>query len=271
MPWFDLLAADAGSPEPIGLAAAGRARVVTLSRPDVHNALNLDAWRRLADCFLQIGADPGAHVVVVRGAGEHAFSAGADISEFPERRMPAATAHGYNAAIAAALEAVMACPVPVLAMIRGLAVGGGCELAAACDLRLATDDARLGVPIGRLGVTLGPTEARALTRLIGSAGLKDLVFSGRLVSGAEAKSMGLVDRVVAPGELVAATAELADRILAAAPITIRAAKLVADLPAGAVTPDSLAQLEREAFDGPDLREGVEAFLARREPRFEAAR
>jgi enoyl-CoA hydratase len=214
--------------------------------------------------------DADLRVAVVRGTGEKAFSAGADIREFRERRIPADRAGVYNDVLADALAGVMACPVPVLAMIRGLAVGGGCELAAACDVRIASADARMGIPIGRLGVTLGEVEARAVGRLIGSARLKDLVFTGRLISADEAFALGLVDRVVPVESLVEVTSQMAEAIVSAAPVTIRATKLVADLhgrPAAGQDAAALARLTAAAYDGDDLKEGVDAFLDNRAPRF----
>jgi len=254
----------------VALRRCGPMAVVTLSRPASHNALGFRSWLRLAEVFEELAADRALRAVVVRGAGERAFSAGANIEEFPELRTSAGTALDYNRAISAALEGVMAFELPVVAMVRGLAVGGGCELAAACDLRIAAADARFGIPIGRLGVTLGPAEARALMRLIGPARLKDLVFTGRLVDASEALAMGLVDRVVPVEELPAATAEIVSAIVSSAPTTIRATKLVAELSGRPLSPhdaDRLARLTIEAYDGADLKEGVAAFLERRAPRF----
>jgi enoyl-CoA hydratase len=244
--------------------------VVTLSRPESHNALSFGGWLRLVEVFEGLAGSPGVRAVVVRGAGGRAFSAGANIEEFPELRMSADTAGRYNQAISKALEAVMAFELPTVAMVQGLAVGGGCELAAACDLRVAAADARFGIPIGRLGVTLGPSEAWAIVRLIGPARLKDLLFTGRLVDAAEALAIGLVDRVVPVEDLTVATAEIVSSIASSAQTTIRAGKLVADAGARLLSPAdeaALARLTRAAYDGADLKEGVAAFLERRAPRF----
>jgi enoyl-CoA hydratase len=230
----------------------------------------LCSWLRLAEVFDQLAGDGDLRAVVVRGAGERAFSAGANIEEFPALRMSADAALDYNAAVSDALEAVMAFELPTVAMVRGLAVGGGCELAAACDLRVAAADARFGIPIGRLGVTLGPSEARAIVRLIGPARLKDLLFTGRLIDATEALAIGLVDRVVPVEELPAATAAVVSAIVSSAPTTIRAGKLAADTSGRPLSPhdeDVLARLTRDAYDGADLKEGVAAFLERRPPRF----
>ena len=253
----------------VGLRLCGPMAVVTLSRPASHNALSFGSWLRIAQVFDELG-DRDLQAVVVRGAGERAFSAGANIEEFPALRMSAEAALDYNAAISNALEAVMGFELPTVAMVRGLAVGGGCELAAACDLRIAANDARFGIPIGRLGVTLGPSEARAIVRLIGPARLKDLLFTARLVDASEALAIGLVDRVVPVEKLAAATAAVVSAIVSSAPTTIRAGKLAADTsgrPLSQHDENVLARLTREAYDGADLKEGVAAFLERRPPRF----
>jgi enoyl-CoA hydratase len=248
----------------------GPVAVVTLSRPEVLNALGLESWDRLCGLFGELGSDATLRAVVVRGAGGRAFSAGADISEFPERRLTAATALEYNRSIARALDLVMACPAPVVAMVGGLAVGGGCELAAACDVRVCSDDSRFGIPIGRLGVTLGLSETRALVRLIGPGRLKELVFSGRLVGATEAHAIGLVERVVSRQRLPAETRELVAAIVDSSPATMRAAKLVTETWGRPLTPldlEVLIQATIEAYDGADLKEGVAAFLERRPPHF----
>jgi enoyl-CoA hydratase len=270
-PLADLLHAD---PAPgtvadhVACERSGAAAVVTLARPEAHNALGLAAWRRLATVFGDLARDEGLGAVVVRGAGGRAFGAGADIAEFPAVRMSAAAALDYNESIAAALRAVSAVPAPVIAMVRGLAVGGGCELAAACDVRIASADSRFGVPIGRLGVTLGYMEASALARLIGPAGLKYLVFSGRLVPADEALRLGLVQRVA--DDVVAETVALVDAVLAGSAVTMRATKAVADMCGRPITPSDAERLTRfavEAYDGDDLKEGVAAFVSGRAPTF----
>jgi enoyl-CoA hydratase len=255
----------------IGLSrSTPRVALITLSRPDKRNPLSLRSWIRLAEVFNSLAAEPELRVVVVRGAGDEAFGAGADIAEFPQHRMTGPTAITYNEAIARALRAIREIPVPVIAMVRGLAVGGGCELAAVCDVRICADDARFGIPIGRLGVTLGYTEAQALVDLIGRANLKRLLFEGDLIDANEAMRLGLVQACVPPNELAFRVATMIEAILASAPVTIRAAKLVADMCDRELTArdtEALIRLTIEAYEGPDLREGVRAFLGRRTPHF----
>ncbi|WP_026538658.1 enoyl-CoA hydratase/isomerase family protein [Arthrobacter sp. 9MFCol3.1] len=244
--------------------------VVTLTRPAQHNALNLAGWRRLARVFNSLRDDSTVRVVIVRGAGGRAFGAGADISEFPAKRLGSAAADQYNAAIASALQAIQSVPFPVIAMIEGLAVGGGCELATACDVRLASTGSRFGIPIGRLGVTLGLTETRAVAGLIGAANLKYLVYSGALATADQALAWGLVQKVVEAGELRAETARLARNIAESSEITVRATKQVTALAADPAVTDGhelIRELHAQAYDGDDLREGVDAFLIGRTPQF----
>jgi enoyl-CoA hydratase len=254
----------------IGVILQDGVAVVVLARPERHNALDLAGWRRIATLFTHLRSEPGLACVVVRGAGERAFGAGADIREFPQVRMSPQAAVDYNESVAAALRAVAQLPQPVIAMISGLAVGGGCELAAACDVRLAGARARFGIPIGRLGVTLGYTEAETLVRIIGADMLKYLLFSGELIDAGEALRIGLVQRVVEPEELLGHTARLVEQIRSGSSVTMRAAKAVAQMCGRPLQPADTEQLTRftvEAYGGPDLHEGVAAFIQGREPRF----
>lgn len=247
--------------------------IVTLDRPDKHNALSLASWTRLATIFTQLASQPNLRAVVVRG-GAKVFGAGADIAEFPQVRLTAEHAIAYNETIARALTAVADLPVPVVAMVRGLAVGGGCELAAACDLRVSSDRSRYGIPIGRLGVTLGYVEAKAIARLIGVGNLKRLLFEGELLDAAEAHRIGLVEYVVDDAELEGRTAKLIATAVSNAAVTMRAAKLVADMCERSLTPRDTEQLVRatvEAYQGEDLKEGVAAFSERRQPVFTQGR
>ncbi len=245
--------------------------VVTLSHPQAQNALNLASWRRLKLLFDELAGDRELRAVVLRGAGDRAFAAGADIKEFPDTRMSAGDAAIYNESVAAALTALVAVPVPVIAAIRGLAVGGGCELSTACDVRIASDDARFGIPIGKLGVILGFTEADSVARLIGPAALKYLLFSGELIDVTDAARWGLVQKVVAPDDLADATARLVGQICRQSAVTMRASKAVANMHGRALTAadtDALIRFSVEAYEGADLREGVAAFSQGRPPRFD---
>lgn len=247
--------------------------IVTLARPDKHNALSLASWTRLTAVFGELTVRRDVRAVVVRG-GARVFGAGADIAEFPQVRMTGKDAINYNETIARALTAVADLPVPVVAMVRGPAVGGGCELAAACDLRVSSANAWYGIPIGRLGVTLGYVEAKALVRLIGVGNLKRLLFEGELVDANEAFRMGLVEYVVEDDELEGRTARLVATVTGNALVTMRAAKLVSDMCVRTLTSRDTEQLARatvEAYQGDDLVEGVAAFTERRPPVFTQGR
>jgi enoyl-CoA hydratase len=243
---------------------------VILSRPAVHNALDLAMWSRIDRVFKELGADQQIRVIIVCGAGGRAFSSGADISEFRAERLGTEAARNYNRRIAEALRAIRRAPQPVLAMIVGLAVGGGCEIATACDLRIASDDARLGIPIARLGVTLGMEEITGLVGLVGPGRAKDLLFTGRLIGAAEALQIGLVDRVVPRPEIEEAAWHLAEGIARAAPKAAIANKLAVGMVTYGSDDGDLEQLERltdDVYAGRDLAEGVEAFIAKRDPSF----
>jgi enoyl-CoA hydratase len=225
--------------------------VVTLSHPAARNALNLAGWRRLRFVFAELASDRSLRVVVLRGAGTEAFAAGADIKEFPYTRMTAAHAGHYNESISSALLALTAIPVPVI----------------------ASESARFGIPIGRLGVILGYTEALVAARLIGPAALKYLLFSGEFITAAEALRLGFVQKVVAVGDLAAATAQLVGQICRQSPTTMRASKALADMVGRALTAadtDLLSRLNIEAYEGEDLKQGVAAFIAGHEPVFDVA-
>ena len=255
----------------VALQQRGNVAVVTLSHPQAHNALALASWQRLKAIFDALAGDSNLRAVVIRGAGSKAFAAGADIKEFPRTRMTAADATHYNEFVAQTLRAVAAIPVPVIASIRGLAVGGGCELSTACDVRIASADARFGIPIGKLGVILGYTEASAAARLIGSAGLKYLLFSGELIYAEDAQRLGLVQKIVPTSELAAATARFVAQIYQQSAVTMRASKLVADMHGRALTAadtELLSRLSIEAYEGEDLKEGVAAFEQGRRPVFD---
>jgi enoyl-CoA hydratase len=242
---------------------------VILCRPQVRNALDLAGWHRLAVVFNELSAQPDNLVIVIRGAGGN-LSVGSDITQFPEHRSGMASADVYNGAIDAALIAVGDAPHPVIAVIAGSAVGGGCELACASDLRIAADDAQFGVPIARLGVSIGPVEARILLRVLTPARLKDLLLTARMLDAQRALDIGLVDRVVPSAELGQTAWELATSVAKAAPIGARANKLTVNATADG-TLDQAASRIRELtvaiYEGADLQEGIRAFVEKRPAQF----
>lgn len=253
----------------IALRRQGQIAEVILSRPQVKNALDLAGWQRLAAVFGELADIDARIVIVLRGAAGN-LSVGSDISQFPEHRTGMELADRYNAAIDAALVAIAEVPHPVIAMISGLAVGGGCELACAADLRVAADDARFGVPIARLGVSIGEVEARTLLRVLTPARLKDLLLSGRMIDVEEAVRIGLVDRVVPSAQLASATRELATTVARGAPLAARANKLTVNAVADGsleAARDRLRELTVAIYEGSDLQEGIRAFTEKRPAQF----
>lgn len=243
--------------------------VVVLADAPARNALSLSMWVRIAEVFQELSTIPDLRAVVIRGSGTSAFAAGANIAEFPEKRLTASDATAYNNQLTRALRAVATIEVPTIAMVRGFAVGGGCELAAACDLRIGSESSRLGIPIGQLGVILGLTETRLLTRHLGVHGLKRVLFSGRLFDAHESLGMGLLDEVVPEAELVPHVSSLLETIRNSSAVTMRAAKVITDI-AGELddaAADRIQQLHVMAYDGADLKVGVDAFLNKRRPAF----
>lgn len=255
--------------EPILLTATESVATLTLNRPDKANALSLAMWRALPDLVRQVSDDGDIKILVVRGAGERVFSAGADIQEFKDVYATPETAKAYNAAVRAGQQALSDCPKPVLAMVYGPCVGGGCGIALCCDLRFAADTARFGITPAKLGLAYSFADTRQLVETVGPARAKDILFSGRLIPAAEAMSLGLVDRVVPAGKLSDAVADYAKQLGAVSQYSLRTAKATINAiarGADAATPDLLDRFEA-SFQGQDFQEGYRAFLEKRPPSF----
>lgn len=250
----------------------GAIATVTFNRPQRRNAITFDMWNHLQRVLVDLKSDSQVRVIVFRGAGDEAFAAGADISEFATHRNNAAKATLYNAAFDAAMDMAEAAGKPTICLIKGACVGGGCEFSTACDIRIAADNARFGVPIARLALPVGFREMRRLVRLIGHAKTMELLLTADLIPAAEAHRIGLVNHVVPLAEVEAFTYAMANKIAALAPVVHRVHKdivrIVLDDPAlHSLTPASQA-LAVSPFDTEDFQEGWRAFLEKREPRFQ---
>lgn len=202
----------------------GAIGLITLNRPDRHNALTLAMWQRLATSVRAMGDDPDLRVIVIRGAGERAFASGADLHELATHRQTPEGAAAYHVAVEDTFAALGAVAQPVIAMIHGYCIGGGCELAVACDLRIADERARFGIPAAKLGIILGIGELRRLANLVGVAGSKDMLFTGRQLDAAGALQLGLVNQVVPAADLEETVLMVARQIAANAPNAVAAAK-----------------------------------------------
>lgn len=243
--------------------------VVTMNRPQVLNAFNSEQLDLLGAAFYALGQDRTVRAVILTGAGDRAFAAGADIKEMLD--MSSSDMSARSVALSAGLGAMSRIPKPVVAAIAGYALGGGLEVALGCDWRVVSADAKLGQPEINLGVIPGGGGTQRLARLIGPARAKDLVMTGRIVDAHEALAMGLVDRVVPPGESVFDAAVALVRPLATGPAqALRAAKLAID---GGLELDLERGLQLESqlfaglFESEDRREGMTAFVEKRKPTF----
>jgi enoyl-CoA hydratase/carnithine racemase len=258
--------------EPILIERDGQIATVILNRPGQRNAVTFEMWGQLQWIARTLDADPEVRVVVFRGAGEAAFSAGADISEFETRRNNSALGRAYAAEFDGALDAVAAIGKPTVSMIRGFCVGGGLELATATDLRLAAEGARFGVPIAQLGILVGYKEMRRLIALVGPGPAMDLLLTARLIDAAHALRIGLISELLRTEDLERRTYDLARRLCALAPLSARWHKQILHT---VLTNPALARLspEEEAlpfacFDTADFQEGRQAFLEKRAPSFQ---
>ena len=225
-------------------------------------------WTRLGDVMAELSADEGVRCVLLRGAGERAFSVGADIAEFARERADTALATAYGGLMHRAMAAVGACPHPTVAQIHGVCVGGGLEIAAMCDLRICGESSRFGVPVNRIGVVMAYPEISALLALVGRARTLEILLEARVFGAAEAKEMGLVNRVVPDGEVAGEAAATARRIADGAPLVNRWHKKFARRLADPRPLDAAEEAEGFAtFGTEDFREGYRAFLEKRPPRF----
>ena len=247
----------------------GGIATITLNRPDKRNALTLEMWESLGTLIAELEADDSLRCLILRGAGEEAFAAGADIAEFPTLRASAAQAKAYAERMEPALEGLKRCRHPSIAMILGACSGGGLELAALCDLRICGAGARLGIPINRLGHALPYAGLKALVALIGRAGAAELLLEGRVLSAEEALARGLVQRVLPDAEVETEVLATAARIAAGAPVAARIHKACLERldDPRPLTPEE-ADAPYAACDSADYREGVAAFMEKRRPRFE---
>jgi enoyl-CoA hydratase len=248
--------------EPVGLHVAGGVAVISLRRPKKMNAINSEMWETVSRLVHHVSKDESVRVLVLRGEGEN-FSAGSDLKELGEADLARVEDIFHRAEeCAAALEES---PLPTIACIRGYALGTGLLMALACDMRVAEQNATVGIPIARLGITLSETFVRRVAALTGPAKMKDLVYTGRLLEGEAAMHLGLVDRVVPQNESVLReTLQISRVIRHQSAASILAAKRWGGSGSGR------APAAYSHVDPDDFSEGVRAFLEQRSPRFHEA-
>ena len=245
----------------------GHVATLTINRPDKLNALNIATRSRMVEELADLAANDDVRVVIVTGAGEKSFVAGADIAEF-EGRSPVDQFRVMTDS--SVFLAVDEFPKPIIAAINGFCLGGGCELALACDIRIASEKAKLGQPEINLGLLPGGGGTQRLPRLVGMGAALKMLYTGDFIRADEAYRIGLVDEVVAPDQLQTRTKELADTIASKSPVALRMIKQAVRTSARTSLDEGLKQevtLFSLAFASEDKKEGVEAFLNKRQPTF----
>jgi enoyl-CoA hydratase/carnithine racemase len=255
-------------PEPILVSRDGAIATVALNNPERLNALDRAMWARLGEVMRALSADDALRCVVVRGAGDMAFAAGADIAEFAHERANAKQAKIYGNLIHETMQSVARCRHPTVALIRGACVGGGLEIAAMCDLRVAGQSSRFGIPVNRLGLTMAYGELIGLLALVGRAVALEILLEGRVFDAEEACRKGLVNRVVPDERVEEETYATARRIAEGAPLVNRWHKqFIERLAVTAQLAPQEWDEGFECFDTEDYQEGIAAFLAKRKPDF----
>lgn len=251
----------------LSLAVTGDVAILTLNRPEKRNAINQAMWRGLPKTVAAAERSP-AKVLVVRGAGE-TFAAGADISEFETLYATRDSAQTYFAQIGAGMEALAAFAKPVIAMIDGACVGGGLGLALCCDIRIASDRARLGITPSKLGLMYSLGDTRRLVEMVGPSKAKDILFTGRLLGADEALSIGLIDEVCPADQLMESIQFKTASIASASQYSARQSKrIIRRILDGQLFDDAeTTAWMADAVEGPDFQEGRAAFLAKRPPIF----
>jgi enoyl-CoA hydratase len=244
---------------------------ITFNQPSKHNAVSYDMWTAIPEICDAFSDDPSVRVVVMKGAGEKAFVSGADISEFEEKRGSAGDIAVYEQATGAANAALRSLEKPLIAMIRGYCIGGGLGLSLSADLRIASDDAQFAVPAAKLGLGYGYSGIKELMNIVGPSFAKEIFFTARRFDASEARTMGLVNRVVPSADLETATRSYAEMIAGNAPLTVKAAKAAVN--EGSKDPEArdiplVDAMVTACFASEDYKEGRRAFMEKRKPQFQ---
>jgi enoyl-CoA hydratase/carnithine racemase len=245
------------------------ARLV-MNQPRRRNAMTFDMWSTIPQLLARAEADPQVRLVILTGAGTDAFSAGADISEFSEKRSNPADVERYNAAVHRATEALQQTPLPTLALIHGFCFGGGFELALCCDLRFASSDALFRIPAGRLGLGYGYDSIGALVRRLGPGAAAEILFTAGIIDATRAERLNVVQRVFAPEAFADGVDQQISLIVDNAPLTLRAVKTALVELDKPETTRSAAKVDvavAVCFASQDYAEGQAAFRDKRAPQF----
>ena len=241
---------------------------VSLNRPEKLNALTKPMWKELGKIFKKLSKDKNLRCIIIRGKGGKSFSPGNDISEFETQRSSSKLAKAYGVHLHGTLRAIQDCPIPTIALIEGICVGGGMEIASCCDLRICGESSRFGVPIKRLGLTMAAKELDALLRITSYSIAMEILLEGKIMSAEEAYKKNLVNRVVKDLEVETEAYKSAELISEGAPKVARWHKQFAKeiLITGKVS-DKLNNLGYKCYDTEDFKIGYKSFLAKTKPKF----
>ena len=246
----------------------GPIATVVLNRPRKHNAMTRSMWHKLGEAIVTLSADNDVRCVVLRGAGNKAFSSGNDIGEFEKERSNIPQARRYGADMKRTIDALQSCRHPIVALIHGICVGGGLELAANCDIRICGQSSRFGAPINKLGLVMSYAELESLLNLVGRAATLEILLEGRIFGAEEARAKGLVQRIVADDKVEEESYATARRITEGAPLVARWHKKFIDRLSD---PALLSKDELDegflCFGTRDFEIGMKAFLDKKKPEF----
>lgn len=241
---------------------------LVFNNPDRRNAVSIDMWEAIPQVLDRFAADAEVRVVVLTGTGDKAFVSGADISQFEKQRSNAEAVQHYEELAEQVQARLQAYDKPLIARIRGFCLGGGLNIANLCDLRIASDDSRFGIPAAKMGLGYRASSMKNLVDLVGPAFAREVMITARMFSAAEALHMGLVHKVVAVDALDKTVADYCEMISANAPLTMRAAKrIIREVSKASWDVPLTKAWVKECFDSEDYKEGRKAFMEKRKPAF----
>ncbi|MFE8702742.1 enoyl-CoA hydratase/isomerase family protein [Cytobacillus sp. FJAT-54145] len=240
-----------------------------LNRPEKKNSLTLSMFKKLTLLLYELEVDPTIKVLIVRGVDDTAFAAGADISEFLENRISTEKAKEYNDIALQAVDKLYRFPKPTIAVIRKLAIGGGLEIALACDFRFASDDSLLGITAAKLGIVYNLTSTKRLLDVVGPSKTKELLYTGKLMNAKEAHQIGLIDYAYDGEEVYEKAIQLANQISEKSSVSTNGIKsVIQSILDGAQSEDeNISKLVLDSYSSDDYKEGIQAFLEKRKPNF----
>ena len=254
--------------ERIVVRTEGAAGWLIFNNPERRNAVSVDMWEAIPGVLQKFEDDPAIRLIVLAGAGDKAFVSGADISQFEKQRSGPEAVQHYEEIAEAAQKRLQACDKPVLAMIRGYCLGAGLNIANLCDLRIASEDARFGIPAAKMGLGYRASSMKSLIDVVGAPYALEIMITGRQVTAAEAKEMGLIHKMTSSSDLEKVTREYCETISANAPLTMRTAKrMIRELRKQDYDAETMKKWMKECFDSADYAEGRKAFMEKRKPVF----